>query len=262
MTVEDQSETRSKVAAIKLGEELPVFCEKCGYSLHGLAQVRCEHCTLLQFHCPECGHHQPINTLRPAAQKILGRIRGGWLAVVIFFKLNLFGWFLFAWVVMGANWSYEYDYQATQQIRAKAPGQPYEMVWKGAKFNWESALAFGLFAWPLGMVWRMALLRWRRGWVVGIVLATLLMGAIMLGVAIRGIDERRNQTMVHPYNADFIGLMALAFAAMVTGAATVWPIWVLLVNVFLPKRTARSLLEWQVSLSNGVSQLAREELAT
>ena len=54
----------------KLGEELPIFCERCGYSLHGLPQTRCEHCTILQFHCPECGHHQPINTLRP----ILGQI--------------------------------------------------------------------------------------------------------------------------------------------------------------------------------------------
>src|SRR4051812_1115331 len=60
---------------VRLGEELPIFCEKCGYSLHGLPQGRCERCTILQFHCPECGHHQPINTLRPAAQRMLGRIR-------------------------------------------------------------------------------------------------------------------------------------------------------------------------------------------
>src|SRR6266550_6330174 len=103
--------------AIRLGEELPVFCERCGYSLHGLPQTRCEHCTLLQFHCPECGHHQPINTLRPAAQTILGRIRGGWLTLVILFKLNLFGWLLFAWVVMGAAWSVQYDNEASQRLQ-------------------------------------------------------------------------------------------------------------------------------------------------
>src|SRR5437762_247847 len=102
----------AKPAPIKLGEELPVFCERCGYSLHGLEQTRCEHCTLLQFHCPECGHHQPINTLRPAAQVLLGRIRGGWLAVVILFKLVLFGSLMMAWFAMGAGWSYTYDWNA------------------------------------------------------------------------------------------------------------------------------------------------------
>ena len=57
----------------------------------------------------------PLLTVRPAAQTILGRIRGGWLALVIFFKLNLFGWLLFAWVGMGAAWSVQYDNEATQQ---------------------------------------------------------------------------------------------------------------------------------------------------
>ena len=154
----------------KLGEELPVFCEKCGYSLHGLAQTRCEHCTLLQFHCPECGHHQPINTLRPAAQTMLGRIRGAWLVLVVLFKLNLFGWLFFAWIGMGAAWSYQYDYTASQKAQqaAAAPGTPvpYAPVWKSADFDLQSALAFGLFAWPMGMVLRIAA-RLRQGGEVG-----------------------------------------------------------------------------------------------
>ena len=59
----------------RLGDELPIFCEQCGYSLHGLVQIRCERCQVLHFACPECGHHQPINTLRPAFQRLLGRMR-------------------------------------------------------------------------------------------------------------------------------------------------------------------------------------------
>ena len=88
---------------VRLGEELPIFCEKCGYSLHGLPQARCERCTVLHYVCPECNHHQPINTLRPAAQRILGRIRAFALGVWVLLKLNYFGWLLFAWFVMGTE---------------------------------------------------------------------------------------------------------------------------------------------------------------
>src|SRR5437868_4734996 len=103
-----------------LGEELPIFCERCGYSLYGLPQNRCEHCTILQFHCPECGHHQPINTLRPAAQTMLGRVRGAWLVLVILFKLNFFVWPLLGWFAMGASWSYMYDWEAYRVQQAQA----------------------------------------------------------------------------------------------------------------------------------------------
>src|SRR3954464_9101540 len=83
---------------LPLGEELPIFCERCGYCLHGMAQHVCEGCTIRQFHCPECGHHQPINTLRPAAQKILGRIRACFIVLSLLFKICFFGWLLFGWV--------------------------------------------------------------------------------------------------------------------------------------------------------------------
>src|SRR5437667_11440957 len=108
-----------------LGEELPIFCERCGYSLYGLPQNRCEQCTILQFHCPECGHHQPINTLRPAAQTVLGRVRGAWLVLVILFKLNFFIWPLLGWFGMGATWSYMYDWDAyrVQQVQMAQAAQ-------------------------------------------------------------------------------------------------------------------------------------------
>src|SRR3954454_20644270 len=96
---------------VRLGEALPVFCEKCGSSLHGLAHTRCEHCTVLQFHCPECGHHQAINTLRPAFQAMLGRLRACWLAMLIAAKIAFFGLMCFAWAGMGAAWSYEYHWE-------------------------------------------------------------------------------------------------------------------------------------------------------
>jgi hypothetical protein len=258
MTVTAESSRAIPLTSLKLGEELPVFCERCGYSLHGLPQMRCEHCTLLQFHCPECGHHQPINTLRPAAQTILGRIRGGWLTLVIFFKLNLFGWLLFAWVAMGASWSFQYDIEASQRLQQQQKTQNWTPMWKSATVDWQSVLAFALFAWPCGMVWRMALLRWKRGWAVGLVLATLVMGCIVLGVAVRRLDFANETTQIpDAFTSGFVTLMAIAFCAIVFGAATVWGVWSLLVHAFLPKRTANALLNWQASLSNQVSALSR-----
>src|SRR3954447_20705454 len=79
----------------RLGEELPIFCERCGYSLNGLTQIRCERCDVLHFACPECNHHQPINTLRPAVQRALGRLRALGLALIVFLKINYFFWCLF-----------------------------------------------------------------------------------------------------------------------------------------------------------------------
>src|SRR6185295_6668500 len=111
------AETPSRqTASPKLGAELPIFCERCGYSLLGLPQSRCADCKILHFHCPECGHHQPINTLRPAGQRIIGRLRALWLCLVVFFKLNFFGWLLFAWVAMGVEWSYRWNYLGNRTV--------------------------------------------------------------------------------------------------------------------------------------------------
>jgi hypothetical protein len=238
---------------VRLGEELPVFCERCGYSLHGLPQTRCEHCTILQFHCPECGHHQPINTLRPAAQTLIGRIRGGWLALVVFFKINLFGWLLFAWVGMGAAWSYRYDWQASQNLSA---GQRFSPVLVAPEVNLEAVMAFLMFGLPFGMVLRMTLLKWKKSWAVGLALAALALMSMALGVVVRRWGERV-ETLPEPWNIDFLLLVALGCAAIILGAMLVWPVWTLLVHAFLPKRTAKALLGWQLSLSNQVSALAR-----
>ena len=251
---------------VRLGEELPIFCEKCGYSLHGLPQGRCERCTILQYHCPECGHHQPINTLRPAAQRMLGRIRAFFLALWVFFKFNFFGWLLFAWFAMGVEWSYQFQ---SRQIPARvttpapavvvAPGgalavpPPAPPTWVYSLVPREvdvpATMAFGCFALAYGSVGRMLLLRWRRGWAVGAVLATLVLLVVELGAWSRGNLEGRQLTVTGPPAPDF-HLLALGGAAtLVFGAVIVWPVWLALTHLFLPAKTAAALLDWQRSLS-------------
>jgi hypothetical protein len=259
-TTEATTSSARLQASPKLGEELPVFCERCGYSLHGLPQMRCEHCTLLQFHCPECGHHQPINTLRPAVQTILGRIRGAWLVLVILFKLNLIGWTLFAWIAMGAEYSDRLLWLHEQLLQNQTKPEMYNNyidLWQARGFDLESVVAFVLFGLPFGAVLRMALLRWKRGWAVGLVLATLAMLSIMLGVWMRHLDLYSTQPHPSGYSGELMRLMGIAFVAIALGATIVWPIWTLLVRAFLPRRTATALLNWQRSLSNEVSSLAR-----
>src|SRR5215217_4413648 len=96
---------------VALGEELPLFCERCGYALHGLPQVTCERCEIRHFHCPECGHHQPINTLRPAFQRMLGRFRAFAVVWITLLKLALFGIARIGW-----GWGeYEESYRYRQE---------------------------------------------------------------------------------------------------------------------------------------------------
>jgi hypothetical protein len=258
-------DARLSPAKIRLGEELPIFCEKCGYALHGLPQHRCGACDLLQFHCPECGHHQPINTLRPAAQKLLGRIRAVLLVLGVFFKINFFGWLLVAWVAMGVNFSYSYDWSAAnaQRMAARnAGGGQFQRAYNSGyskvpqHLDWEEMLAFSMFGLAFGMVGRMLLLRWRRGHRVGGVLAVLAGLAVALGATIEGAGQNVSR---HPFTREFNLCIASAAVTVALGASIVWGIWVALVTVFLPRRTGQALLEWQANLSNRpVSELARQ----
>ncbi len=216
---------------VRLGEELPVFCERCGYSLHGLAQVRCGQCSVLYFSCPECNHHQPINTWRPAAQRVLGRLRAAWLAWSIFFRLNFFGWLLFAWFSMGA-----------------VP----------AELTPELILAFALFGLPFGMVSRMFLLRWKRGWLVGGVLALLVFAAVVLGAEFQRSELSRRGAVAQPVATDLYLVALIGCLCVTLGAAVVWPIWMSLAHLFLPRRTAAALLDWQRSFSGKEIQLGQQ----
>jgi hypothetical protein len=245
---------------VRLGEELPLFCERCGYQLHGLPPVRCLHCQVLHFACPECGHHQPLNTLRPAAQRILGRLRAVALVWSIFFRLNFFGWLLFAWGAMGYEWSYRYHFAA--MTTASTPGQPrmgprtYEL--RPREMDIESLLAFTIFALAFGLVSRIFLLRWRRSWAVGLILSAIVVTAITLGAYFR---QWEREITAGPFSGgDLPIVLALTFATLIAGIMLSWPLWVMLVRMFLPARTATALLDWQRSLAGPVDQLAREEI--
>jgi hypothetical protein len=252
-------QTPRKLTSQKLGEELPIFCERCGYSLNGLPQSRCADCKILHFHCPECGHHQPINTLRPAAQRILGRLRALWLCLAVFFKLNFFGWLLFAWVAMGVEWSYRWNYHGNRAVtvvgsRGSTRTVPqYTVIPR--ELDLESLAAFGCFGLSFGLVGRMLLLRWRRGYLVGLVMAGLMLAAVMGGAKFRQLDLK---TQLEPYTRDFMMVALIGASMIVIGAWIVWPIWMVLVRLLLPVRTGTALLEWQRGMSNRVGKLAQE----
>ena len=241
-------------AAVRLGEELPIFCERCGYALHGLPQQRCDRCTILHFTCPECGHHQPINTLRPAAQRILGRIRAFALGLWVLFKIAFFGLLLFAWFGMGVEWSYRHN-----AVRDPTNPNNWKYSVSPREVDIEASVAFALFALAFGMFGRMFLLRWRHGWAVGGVLGALVLVAALGGTWMRAADFGTRGTVVAPVGFDFQVLLMATALTIVFAAMVVWPIWLALVHLFLPSRTAAALLEWQRSVSRGAPALARQE---
>ena len=246
---------------VRLGEELPVFCERCGYVLHGLPPVRCEHCEILYFRCPECGHSQPINTLRPAVQRTLGRLRAWCVGAWVFVKINIAFWLLFGWGAMGHEWSYHYA-QTTQRVRmVSGPGRPVQTsIWyvpQPRPLDWESILAFGFFALPTGMVLRMLLLRWRRGYWVGLVVAALVVGAVSCGALLRQ-HAYEIGSLPGAFTTDLCRLMGLAACCVLLGSSVVFVIWSGLVRLFLPARVATVLLDWQQSPSDRVSELSRQ----
>ena len=243
-----------KAAKVRLGEELPVFCERCGYALHGLPQDRCDRCTILHFSCPECGHHQPINTLRPAAQRIIGRVRAFVLGLWVFFKLNFFGWLLFAWFAMGIEWGYQF-----RQVRTgtKPNSVVYQMV--SREVDLEQMMAFTTFALAFGMFGRMMLLRWRRGVAVGAVLGALVILASYAGAWFRGhIDAPRYQAVTLSLGDDFQMLLLATGLTVTIAAVIVWPIWMALAHLFLPARAAAALLDWQRGRARAAPELARQ----
>lgn len=239
---------------IRLGEELPIFCEQCGYALHGLPQEVCQRCSIRQFHCPECGHHQPINTLRPAAQKILGRIRAFFLAIWVFLKINFFGWLLVAWVSVGYNEAYRYDYRSYSYSpvpTAKAALRTrYFPPMRSFELDTESIAAFSICGFFFAAIGRMLLLRWRRGYLVGLTLATLVCLALFFGAIWRQSAYRGEMSLPSPLNGDFAMAILITFTALMLGASVVWGIWSALVTVFLPRRTAAALLDWQRTQSS------------
>jgi hypothetical protein len=236
---------------LPLGEELPIFCERCGYCLHGMAQHVCELCTVRQFHCPECGHHQPINTLRPAVQKILGRIRAFFIILSLLFKICFFGWLLFGWVMMGYEWSYDYLRGRPYVIQAGPGGMISSHQFGPRELDLGQFMAFGLFGLLFGTFGRMLLLRWRSGLKVGLVLAALVCVAVSVGAMWRKLERQEERLILpQPFTSDFLISITAAFLSLVLGASIVWGVWTALAHIFLPRRTSEALLEWQRSQSN------------
>ena len=240
----------------RLGEELPIFCERCGYSLNGLPQLRCDACAVLHFSCPECDHHQPINTLRPAVQRALGRLRALGLALIVFLKINYFGWTLFAWGVAGTAISYRYDWTNN----AAGGFSNYRLV--EPRFEEEGVAVLLCFGLGFGMVARMLLLRWRSGALVGLGLAGLVVAAWYLGAFFRRWEA--NVPSDHPFNGTVLTYVASAAAGTLAGAACAWGLWLSLTHAFLPKRAAAALLEWQRAMSapSGDAPAARTDATT
>jgi hypothetical protein len=260
----------SRVAMPRLGEELPIFCERCGYSLHGLPQSTCDHCTIRQFHCPECGHHQPINTLRPAVQHVLGRVLSIAMIGSVVIKLAIFGFVLLGWFAMGVEWMYKYNVNSYAQTSA---GQyvdtaPRHTPLHVKDIDLERLVAFAIFAFIFGCVSRMLLLRWRRGALVGAAVAGLVLLAITLGASVQYWDSLDREFRYDaPYTGGMFVLLAYTATIIIIAASIVWPIWCGLVKAFLPKRAATVLLEWQRSMSDPKapqhirSALARERIS-
>jgi hypothetical protein len=243
------------MARIRLGEELPVFCERCGYSLHGLPHVRCGACDVLHFACPECNHHQPINTLRPAFQRMLGRLRSFALAYLVVVKINLFFWPLFGWAALGTEIAYRYA------SGGRGGGYRYEHD----QFVYEGAVIIFLFAAGFGMLGRMALLRWRRGAFVGTAIGALVAFAMYAGAYFQYLMYLQSPVAVdvpRPESDTLFIYMLCGFAGATAGAACVWGVWVSLVHVFLPRRTADALLEWQRSQSAPLGSPDRTDATT
>jgi hypothetical protein len=250
----------------RLGEELPIFCEKCGYSLNGLTVTTCELCKVLHFECPECGHHQPINTLRPAFQRILGRSRAFVLAIIVFVKFNFFFWLLLAWFMLGASSSYRYDYAALNRYnnammaRSNRPNRPIpnvpQLSYFPAQVDLSMMFGFALYAVPFGIFARMLLLRWRSAAKIGLILAALVMTALALGAIVRQAEF--DSAVPSPWTLDWLSFELVAGGCVCLGCLFAWPIWSGLVKAFLPARTGKMLLEWQKSLSQrAVAEIGR-----
>jgi hypothetical protein len=236
IVTEDPKPARQGPRLPKLGEELPIFCERCGYSLFALTPIRCEQCQILQFICPECGHHQPINTLRPAVQRMLGKLRLAWLILVVLFKLNFFGWLLFGWFVVGVEEIYRYESLGNGRYNLEV--RPLTL---------DSWFPFVLFATAFGAVGRMLMIRrFKRGLLFGVGLATLVVAVVATGAWFRAnIDTNPMYAAPFASSPEFVILMSWVVISMVVASALVWPIWAAMSWALLPKELARAMLRWQ-----------------
>ncbi len=213
----------------RLGDELPLFCERCGYNLNGLPICRCSTCTVLHFRCPECNHHQPINTLRPAVHNVLGRARAVYLSLYILLCLNYFGWTAFAFLMITASYSH-----ISRSILNS--GWP-------AEVEQDAYIASGVWCAIFGFVGRLLLIRWKHGLLVSLGLAGLVMLASGVGTLLAA--TLWYQSHLGELRSGFGALVALMGLSTAIGGVIAWPIWCAAAFIVLPARARAALLRWQ-----------------
>jgi hypothetical protein len=98
----------------------------------------------------------------------------------------------------------------------------------------------------------MLLLRFRRGIMVGCVLAAQVVALVLAGAWFRANVDFRQVRHIEPMSGsvDLLCLLGWVFIVVAVASVTVWPIWCGIVRAFLPARTAASLLAWQRSQSD------------
>lgn len=158
-----------------LSEELPLFCDGCGYSLHGQQQIVCSECGLRHFHCPECGKRQSINTWRPAAFRTFGRLRMMGLWIVVIIKLALMATMVMVTIALASDLS--------RSLREPFLGQfnRSSFYYSIRSPNVAQTVVMIVVAALVAATARMLFLRFRSGFLVGVAFAMVILGCFLVG---------------------------------------------------------------------------------
>jgi len=130
-------------------------------------------------------------------------------------------------------------------------------------FEDDTIIGFGIFALSYGTISRMLLLRWRRGFLVGLILAATVLIALIGGMIWRRYELRYYSDgsldfSMLLFTTDWPLLMLYTAVMTLLGACLAWSLWTALVHLFLPRRAAAIVLDWQRSLSTDIARLSRE----
>jgi hypothetical protein len=204
--------------------DVPVFCERCGYMLQGLEPQRCSACTMWGLRCPECGHQQHANSIRPALLRMLGRLRGAAVVLSWLIKLALCGGMAMAWWTAGMAWAYT--------------------IVQGRLSSNNEYILLLLFAVCSGWTVAAVLSHSVRWWLPGVVSLLLMAGPFWLGLQTWAADswQAQQQGIKMPLlPADYVKHV---LPWMAVGAFTGRWVLRLLVWAFWPIQVQRLLVAW------------------